>query len=188
MNGWKKIRTATPSQIQLCPRDMTADVITVDIAPRNLAEHRHCCAELSTCESQLTSHRAGWSSGRTLTLFYRESYFSGPTRFLNARRRSFARVAQASEWSMMFRERDLIFVAWVFSQDNRFGAIEQRCASFLKSETDSREPFSFSGTEIPRSCIWRIIPRKIAIACEQKGIPIRIIARIEIFFRFYLKC
>lgn len=44
-DGRKKIRAATPSQIQLCSRDMTADVITVDIASRNLAGRRDCCAD-----------------------------------------------------------------------------------------------------------------------------------------------
>ena len=44
-------------------RDMTADIITVDIALRNLAGRRDCCAEFSTCEirgSQLSSYRVEW--------------------------------------------------------------------------------------------------------------------------------
>lgn len=57
----KKIKATSPLQIQLCPGDMTADIITVDIALRNLAGRRDCCVEFSTCEirgSQLPSYRA----------------------------------------------------------------------------------------------------------------------------------
>lgn len=60
---WTKENQTPPLQIQLCPRDMTADIITVDIASRNLVERRDCCAEFSTCEirgSQLPSYRAEW--------------------------------------------------------------------------------------------------------------------------------
>lgn len=63
VGGRKKIRATSPLQIQLYPRDMTADIITVDIAWRNLAGRRDCCAEFSTCEirgSQLPSYRAKW--------------------------------------------------------------------------------------------------------------------------------
>ena len=46
----KKIRATSPLQIQLCPEDMTADIITVDIASRNLAGRHDCCAEFSTAK------------------------------------------------------------------------------------------------------------------------------------------
>jgi len=97
----------------------------------------------------------------------------------------------------MFRERDLIAHSLLGSSliarmQSSLRAIEGCCASFFRSETDPKEPFSFSETDIPRSRVSDVIPvylpagnrkiGKIAIAREQTGIPIRIIASVEIFF------
>lgn len=87
-NGRKKIRAATLSQIQLCSRDMTADVITVDIAPRNLARRRNCCAEFSrkTHGSQLRWIES--TDSRLIFILFRgESNFVEPVCSLNIRKR-----------------------------------------------------------------------------------------------------